>query len=179
MAYLVASKEQMPGAELLPLGRKVVHDDADKQVHQKEAAEEHEQDEEEHHELVVVSARVLVLTDLRAEPVLSAGISNLTVVIVLETARRLSDQRCEHPGFPGVSFVCNVPVPWTNPSPVRGAGEHRGTAKGPLGFHSSGPMTVKARLSGVSTLCWHASPSTMYTAAEAECQGNKLRVGRW
>eukprot|EP00959_Pyramimonas_sp_CCMP1952_P423912 8879664-Pyramimonas_sp.AAC.1 len=31
-------------------------------------------------------------------------------------------------------------------------------------------MTVKARVSGVSTLCWHASPSTMYThytAAEA------------
>eukprot|EP00976_Prorocentrum_cordatum_P094614 1189855-Prorocentrum_minimum.AAC.1 len=25
-------------------------------------------------------------------------------------------------------------------------------------------MTVKARVSGVSTLCWHASPSTMYTA---------------
>eukprot|EP00959_Pyramimonas_sp_CCMP1952_P189434 3962615-Pyramimonas_sp.AAC.1 len=39
-------------------------------------------------------------------------------------------------------------------------------------------MTVKARILGVSTLCRHASPSTMYihpTAAEAECQGNKNR----
>ena len=74
--------------------------------------------------------------------------------------------------------MCNVLVPWTNPSPARGTGVHCGTAKGPLGFHSSGPMTVKARVSGVSTLCWHASPSTMYThstAAEAECQGNKNR----
>eukprot|EP00959_Pyramimonas_sp_CCMP1952_P320751 6712113-Pyramimonas_sp.AAC.1 len=39
-------------------------------------------------------------------------------------------------------------------------------------------MTVKARVSGVITLCWHASPSTMYThstAAEAEGSGG---VGR-
>eukprot|EP00976_Prorocentrum_cordatum_P116182 1196124-Prorocentrum_minimum.AAC.6 len=39
-------------------------------------------------------------------------------------------------------------------------------------------MTVKARVSGVST--WHASPSTMYThstAAEAECQRNKKQTG--
>ena len=50
--------------------------------------------------------------------------------------------------------MCNVLVPWTNPSPARGTGVHCGTAKGPLGFHSSGPMTVKARVSGVSTLCW-------------------------
>ena len=55
--------------------------------------------------------------------------------------------------------MCNVLVPWTNPSPARGTGVHCGTAKGPLGFHSSGPMTVKARVSGVSTLCWHVSPS--------------------
>eukprot|EP00959_Pyramimonas_sp_CCMP1952_P129887 2716374-Pyramimonas_sp.AAC.3 len=37
-------------------------------------------------------------------------------------------------------------------------------------------MTVKPRVSGVSTSCGHASPSTMYThstAAEAECQGEK------
>eukprot|EP00976_Prorocentrum_cordatum_P116007 1196099-Prorocentrum_minimum.AAC.2 len=33
-------------------------------------------------------------------------------------------QRCEHPGFPGASSVCNVPVPWTNPSPARGTGVH-------------------------------------------------------
>eukprot|EP00976_Prorocentrum_cordatum_P106063 1194375-Prorocentrum_minimum.AAC.10 len=26
---------------------------------------------------------------------------------------------CEHQGFPGESSVCNVLVPWTNPSPVR------------------------------------------------------------
>eukprot|EP00976_Prorocentrum_cordatum_P014853 297470-Prorocentrum_minimum.AAC.1 len=42
-------------------------------------------------------------------------------------------------------------------------------------------MTVKARVSGVSTLCWHVSPSTIYThstAAEAECQGNKNRHRR-
>eukprot|EP00976_Prorocentrum_cordatum_P023405 476763-Prorocentrum_minimum.AAC.1 len=44
-------------------------------------------------------------------------------------------------------------------------------------------MTVKAaRVSGVSTLCWHASPSTMYnhsTAAEAECQGNEKQTAQW
>eukprot|EP00959_Pyramimonas_sp_CCMP1952_P390994 8193806-Pyramimonas_sp.AAC.1 len=39
-------------------------------------------------------------------------------------------------------------------------------------------MTVEAR--GVSTLCWHAALSIMYTrstAAEAEHQGNKKRTG--
>eukprot|EP00959_Pyramimonas_sp_CCMP1952_P437244 9154795-Pyramimonas_sp.AAC.1 len=25
-------------------------------------------------------------------------------------------QRCEHPGFPGACSVCNVLVPWANPS---------------------------------------------------------------
>eukprot|EP00976_Prorocentrum_cordatum_P105979 1194365-Prorocentrum_minimum.AAC.3 len=60
-----------------------------------------------------------------------------------------SYQRCEHPGFPGASSVCNIRVPWTNPSPVRSTGVYCGTARGPLGFHSSGPMTVKARVSGV------------------------------
>eukprot|EP00976_Prorocentrum_cordatum_P075151 1181804-Prorocentrum_minimum.AAC.1 len=43
-------------------------------------------------------------------------------------------QRCEHPGFPGASSVCNVLVPWTYPSPTRGTGVHCGTAKGPLGL---------------------------------------------
>eukprot|EP00976_Prorocentrum_cordatum_P114484 1195855-Prorocentrum_minimum.AAC.3 len=58
-----------------------------------------------------------------------------------------SYQRC--PGFPGARSVCNVLVPWTarrflgHPSPARGTGVHCGTAKGPLGFHSSGPMTVR------------------------------------
>eukprot|EP00959_Pyramimonas_sp_CCMP1952_P062617 1309298-Pyramimonas_sp.AAC.1 len=53
--------------------------------------------------------------------------------------------RCEHPGFPGPSCVCNVLVCSLDyPRPVRGSGVHCGTAKGPLGFHSSGPMTVKA-----------------------------------
>ena len=64
--------------------------------------------------------------------------------------------------------MCNVLVPWTNPSPARGTGVHCGTAKGPLGFHSSGPMTVKARVSGVSTLCWHASPSTRVRSGGGE-----------
>eukprot|EP00959_Pyramimonas_sp_CCMP1952_P085876 1796342-Pyramimonas_sp.AAC.1 len=58
-----------------------------------------------------------------------------------------SYQRCEHPGLPGASSVCNVWVPWTNPSHVRGTGVQHGTAKGPFGFHSSGPMTAKARIS--------------------------------
>eukprot|EP00976_Prorocentrum_cordatum_P084696 1185773-Prorocentrum_minimum.AAC.1 len=48
--------------------------------------------------------------------------------------RNASCQRCEHPGFPGARSVCNVLVPWTNPSPARGTGVHCGTAKGPLGF---------------------------------------------
>eukprot|EP00976_Prorocentrum_cordatum_P060859 1176074-Prorocentrum_minimum.AAC.3 len=34
-------------------------------------------------------------------------------------------------GFPGTSSVCNVRVPWTNPSPVRSTGVQCGTAKGP------------------------------------------------
>eukprot|EP00976_Prorocentrum_cordatum_P103422 1193459-Prorocentrum_minimum.AAC.1 len=37
-------------------------------------------------------------------------------------------------------------------------------------------MTVKARVAGVSTLCWHASPSTMYThstAAEGVQRGSR------
>eukprot|EP00959_Pyramimonas_sp_CCMP1952_P404031 8465978-Pyramimonas_sp.AAC.1 len=54
-------------------------------------------------------------------------------------------QHCEHPGIPGASSRCNVLVPWTNPSPVRGTDVHCGTAKGPLGFHSSGPMTVRTQ----------------------------------
>eukprot|EP00976_Prorocentrum_cordatum_P066161 1178197-Prorocentrum_minimum.AAC.1 len=62
-----------------------------------------------------------------------------------------SSQRCEHPGFPGASSVCSVLVSWTYPSPAQGTGVHCGTAKGSLGFHSSGPMTVKARISDVST----------------------------
>eukprot|EP00976_Prorocentrum_cordatum_P116438 1196163-Prorocentrum_minimum.AAC.3 len=60
-----------------------------------------------------------------------------------------SYQRCEHPGFPGASSVCNVLVPWTNPSPVQSTGVQCGTAKGPFGLHSSDPMTVKALVSGV------------------------------
>eukprot|EP00976_Prorocentrum_cordatum_P052733 1063570-Prorocentrum_minimum.AAC.3 len=43
-------------------------------------------------------------------------------------------QRCEHPGFPGARSVCNVLVPWTNPSPVRSTGVRCGTAKGPWGL---------------------------------------------
>eukprot|EP00976_Prorocentrum_cordatum_P020102 407524-Prorocentrum_minimum.AAC.1 len=39
-----------------------------------------------------------------------------------------SYQRCEHLGFPGASSVCNVLVPWTNPSPARGTSVHGGTA---------------------------------------------------
>eukprot|EP00976_Prorocentrum_cordatum_P035467 721000-Prorocentrum_minimum.AAC.1 len=50
-------------------------------------------------------------------------------------------RRCKRPGFPGASSACNVLVSWTHPSPARGTGVHCGTAKGPLGFHSSGPMT--------------------------------------
>eukprot|EP00959_Pyramimonas_sp_CCMP1952_P428480 8974564-Pyramimonas_sp.AAC.1 len=46
--------------------------------------------------------------------------------------------------------LTNVMVPWTYPSPVRGTGVHCGTAKGPSGFYSAGPMTVKARVSGAS-----------------------------
>eukprot|EP00976_Prorocentrum_cordatum_P078895 1183315-Prorocentrum_minimum.AAC.4 len=42
-----------------------------------------------------------------------------------------SYQRCEHLGFPGASSVCNVRIPWTNPSPVRSTGVQCGTAKGP------------------------------------------------
>eukprot|EP00976_Prorocentrum_cordatum_P118123 1196415-Prorocentrum_minimum.AAC.1 len=57
-----------------------------------------------------------------------------------------SYQRCENPGFPGASFMRNVRVPWTNPSPVRSTGVQCGTAKGPLGFHSSGPMTGETRI---------------------------------
>eukprot|EP00959_Pyramimonas_sp_CCMP1952_P472254 9499750-Pyramimonas_sp.AAC.1 len=59
--------------------------------------------------------------------------------------KRWSYHRCEHPGLPGASSVCNVLVPWTNPSPVRRTDVQCGTAKGPLGFHSSNPITVKAR----------------------------------
>eukprot|EP00959_Pyramimonas_sp_CCMP1952_P474745 9503830-Pyramimonas_sp.AAC.9 len=38
-------------------------------------------------------------------------------------------QRCEHPGFPGDSSVCNVLVSWTNPSP-RGGSEGVGESEG-------------------------------------------------
>eukprot|EP00976_Prorocentrum_cordatum_P084489 1185671-Prorocentrum_minimum.AAC.2 len=36
-----------------------------------------------------------------------------------QTSKTRCYQRCEHPGFPGVSSVCDVRVPWTNPSPVQ------------------------------------------------------------
>eukprot|EP00959_Pyramimonas_sp_CCMP1952_P059121 1234799-Pyramimonas_sp.AAC.1 len=42
-----------------------------------------------------------------------------------------SHQRCEHPGFPGASSVCNVRVPWITPSPIHGTSVHCGAAKGP------------------------------------------------
>eukprot|EP00976_Prorocentrum_cordatum_P061943 1176523-Prorocentrum_minimum.AAC.3 len=32
-----------------------------------------------------------------------------------QTSKTRCYQRCEHPGFPGASSVCNVLVPWTNP----------------------------------------------------------------
>ena len=80
----------------------------------------------------------------------SEEVSSMCVVRYMRgtNVQNASYQHCEHPGLPGVSSVCNVLVPWTYPSPARGTGVHCGTAKGPLGFRSSGPMTVKPRFSG-------------------------------
>eukprot|EP00959_Pyramimonas_sp_CCMP1952_P031244 654875-Pyramimonas_sp.AAC.1 len=49
-----------------------------------------------------------------------------------QTSKTLVTNVVNIPGFPGASSVCNVLVPWTNPSPARGAGVQCGTAKGPL-----------------------------------------------
>eukprot|EP00976_Prorocentrum_cordatum_P095062 1190029-Prorocentrum_minimum.AAC.3 len=38
---------------------------------------------------------------------------------------------------------------------------------------SSGPTAVEARVSGVNTLCGHASPSTMYTHSTGVQRGSK------
>eukprot|EP00976_Prorocentrum_cordatum_P109037 1194951-Prorocentrum_minimum.AAC.7 len=63
-----------------------------------------------------------------------------------------SNQRCEHPGFPGASSVCSVQVPWTNPSPVRCTGVHCGAAKEPSGFRSWGPMKVMSMSMSVMSM---------------------------
>eukprot|EP00976_Prorocentrum_cordatum_P004829 95047-Prorocentrum_minimum.AAC.2 len=58
-------------------------------------------------------------TTSKVDPSLETNPSRCVVQYLRGThVQNASYQRCEHPGFPGASSVCNVRVPWTNPSPV-------------------------------------------------------------